>query len=322
VSKIKTFTLSTETVMKMGNKRVLIKSDGLDLSCFSENPLMLADHDWTTGGIIGKWENVKIEGGKLLANAKFSTKKLKAIELKDLSDDDFLNAVSIGGTPLECHLETIDGEEVLVCTKFLVLEASLCAVPMNKGCIAFYNQYYQPIEAWTFSDFITPNIDKTTPDTDMDFERFALAMGLPKTATEAEIMAKMSEATAAATNLAAFQKAQKDNQRAEMVGILDKAVADNRLDATLKDGYLTLSETNFDLVKKTIEALQAPVKLSDMTRQPVAGVSTAVAGQESWTFSMHMERGTIMNLTKEQRDALYLAEFKVKPEDDISPVAK
>jgi hypothetical protein len=315
VAKIKTFTLSTETVMKMGTKRVLIKSDGLDLSCFSENPLMLADHDWTTGGIIGKWENIRVENGKLLANAKFSTKKAKAIELKDLSDDDFLNAVSIGGIPLECHIETIDNEEVLVCTKFLVLEASLCAVPMNKGCIAFYNQDYQPIEAWTFSDFVTPIIDQTTPNTDMDFEKFALAMGLPKTATEAEIMAKMSEANTAAANLLAFQNTQKANQKAEMEDVIASAIQENRMDVELKGFYLTASETDFAGAKKAVQELKAPVKLSDMTRQPVAGGASATL-KDNWTFSDYHKKGGLDKLSLEQQDALYLAEYGVSMKDD------
>jgi hypothetical protein len=35
-----------------------------------------------------------------------------------------------------------------------------------------------------------------------------------------------------------------------------------------------------------------------------------------------MDKGTLASLTKEQRDTLYLAEFKVKPEDDISPATR
>ena len=293
MAKKKLYPLSTENIMKMGEVYVLIKTDGIDLSCFSENPVMLADHEWDTNGIIGEWQNIEIKDGKLVATPRFSKTKARAIELEGLEGEDLLRAVSIGGEPLECHMEEMEGKEVLVCTKFLALETSFCAIPMNKGCIALYDKNHQRIEKWTFSDFITPITDKN-PNTNMSqFKNFALALGMNENATEAEVVAKMSENATAATNLATFQAAQKTNQRTQMVGILDKAVADNRLNATLKDGYLTLSETNFDLVKQTIEGLQTPVRLSDMTRQPVVGVGTAVAGRETWTFSDYEKKDPI-----------------------------
>lgn len=310
--------------MKMGDLHVLIKTAGIDLSCFSDNPVMLADHEWNTNGIVGVWEDVKIEDGKLVGTPRFSKTKPRAMELEGLEGEDILRAISIGGEPLACHVEEIDGLKVLVCDKFLALEASFCAIPRNRGCVAFYNKNHELMTTWTFSDFVTPIIDNT--NTDMDFEKFALAMGLPKTASEAEIMAKMSENATAASNLVAFQSAQKANQKTEMVGILDKAIADNRLDASLKEGYLVLSETNFDLAKKTIESLVAPVKLSDMTRQPVAGgVGVPVAGREAWTFSDY-EKKDPTGLEKMHTSnpamfsALYEAQYGVELDADMLKV--
>ena len=60
----KTFVVSDESVNSYG---YTILTAGIDLSRFEKNPIMLLQHD--SKNIIGKWENVRIEDNKLLADA-------------------------------------------------------------------------------------------------------------------------------------------------------------------------------------------------------------------------------------------------------------
>lgn len=320
MAKKKTFILSTENPMKVGEVYVIVKTDGIDLSYFSENPVMLADHDWSTNGIIGAWMGLRKEDGKLVAEPRFATKKPYAIELKDLVEEELLNVASIGVEPLECHVEEINGQNYLICDKSLALEASLCGVPKNRGCIAFYDKDRQLIEDWTFSDFI-PNNDKTPKTNNMDLKKVAQMLGLSENATEMEVTLKLSENAQAGTQLQALLLSQKNAQKAEITALVDKVIAENRLDAMLKTGYLTLAEADFNLAKATLESLPFPTKLSDMARQTPSQV-VPPSGAEAWTFSDHFKKGTLNTLSKDQYNDLYRKEFGILPEQDISPSAK
>lgn len=69
----KTFVLHDETVNTYGFRML---TDGANLAEFRKNPVMLLDHmDWKLP--IGRWENIRKEGGKILADAVFDMRDPK-----------------------------------------------------------------------------------------------------------------------------------------------------------------------------------------------------------------------------------------------------
>ena len=61
-----TFIVSDESVNSYG---MIILTAGIDTSRFEQNPVMLYMHERAT--IVGRWENIRKENDKLLADAVF-----------------------------------------------------------------------------------------------------------------------------------------------------------------------------------------------------------------------------------------------------------
>ncbi|MBR4583052.1 MAG: hypothetical protein IKO34_04485, partial [Bacteroidales bacterium] len=66
---MKTFVLCDSSSINSQGFRIPL--EGMNLDRFRVNPVMLYQHDKYS--VIGKWENIRIEDGKLLADAKFDS---------------------------------------------------------------------------------------------------------------------------------------------------------------------------------------------------------------------------------------------------------
>lgn len=120
------FIVSTESWDSHGER---IKVDGINISEYKKNPVVLWGHDGFNLPI-AKATKVWKEGGKLMARAKFYLKDEFARKVYDYIVDGFLNAVSIGGTVDEW---ASDG---LTISKMTMKEFSVVSVPANPDAIA------------------------------------------------------------------------------------------------------------------------------------------------------------------------------------------
>ena len=64
-----TFILNDESVINSYGFQIL--SSGGKLQRFLDNPVMLSNHLNTNENVIGKWENVKFQDGKIMADSNF-----------------------------------------------------------------------------------------------------------------------------------------------------------------------------------------------------------------------------------------------------------
>ncbi|MDR2765327.1 MAG: peptidase, partial [Tannerella sp.] len=97
MAKAKTFILHDESVNTYGFRML---TSGADLTEFRKNPVMLLDHnDWNLP--IGRWEHIRVEDGKILADAVFDMKDARAKQVAGKVEDGFLRAASIGAWPPE-----------------------------------------------------------------------------------------------------------------------------------------------------------------------------------------------------------------------------
>lgn len=129
-----TFVLSDATVDRMGDT---IEPGGWDLRWFRKNPIALFGHD--SGFPIGKWADVRVEGGKLLGRLTLAAEGTSARidEIRRLVEQGVLRAVSVGFKPLEAEpkdkaqpwgAQTYKRQELL--------ETSLVSVPANPAALA------------------------------------------------------------------------------------------------------------------------------------------------------------------------------------------
>lgn len=127
-----TFVLSDETVNSNG---FVVLTEGIETTAFERNPVMLYMHN-RDGNVIGRWDNVRKEGKRLLADAVFDENTELGARVKKQVDDGFLRAVSIG---IEClSQETLNGVETV--TKCRLIEASIVDIPSNTNAVKLFRR--------------------------------------------------------------------------------------------------------------------------------------------------------------------------------------
>lgn len=176
---MKRMTLSTDRLNRYGYR---IKTDGIDLTGFLKNPVMLFGHNtWMMP--VGRWDDVKVEGGKLTGVPVFDESDEMGKALKSKFEGGFVFAASIGFKPIETSSQDLlPGQTLETVIKCELLEASIVCVPGNADATLSYDAN---------STLAISPITPISPD--MDLKKFALALGLPETATEADCLSAITK---------------------------------------------------------------------------------------------------------------------------------
>lgn len=141
---------------------------------FDANPVMLYDHD--TKQVIGRWENRRIEGGKLLATPVFDLKDETGADIARRVKDGFLRGVSVGILPLT--MEEINGEYTL--KDWELIEASITPIPSDAGAVRLYNEKREIISFEQLRLNMEDKNKNTTSKTDYRamYKQVCFALGL------------------------------------------------------------------------------------------------------------------------------------------------
>lgn len=128
------FVMSTESKDRMGD---IIEQSGWNLREFKKNPIALFAHDHRLP--IGTWENVRVEGKRLLGVLKLAQEGTSQIvdDVRRLIEQGILKAVSVGFSAQE--YEAIDKDDPWGPIRFkktTLLETSVVSVPANAEALA------------------------------------------------------------------------------------------------------------------------------------------------------------------------------------------
>lgn len=126
-----TFVVSDESVNSYG---MVTSTAGIDTSRFEQNPVMFYMHERAT--IVGRWDNIRKEDDKLLADAVFDDTTPIGKQVKDQVEKGFLRAASIGIEIVE--RKTIKGVDTV--TKCILNEISIVDVPANENALKLYRR--------------------------------------------------------------------------------------------------------------------------------------------------------------------------------------
>lgn len=127
-----TFVLSDESVNSYG---FVVLTEGIDTTAFERNPVMLYMHN-RDGNVIGRWENIRKDGKRLLGDAVFDDSTELAATVKKQVEKGFLRSVSIG-------IEQIATEElngVQTVTKCRLIEVSIVDIPSNENAVKLFRR--------------------------------------------------------------------------------------------------------------------------------------------------------------------------------------
>lgn len=128
-----TFILNDET--KVNQKGFRILNSGLDLERFKSNPVILDSHNNDTKGVIGRWENIKIEGHLLTAEPVFDTNSEQGKKIAEQVKNGFLKGCSLGIDPISKDNFVVNDSGELILSKGDIYEASIVAIPNNANAL-------------------------------------------------------------------------------------------------------------------------------------------------------------------------------------------
>lgn len=110
---------------------------GIDLKRFRQNPVMLNGHWNSNENVIGRWEAIKTEDGKLSGEPVFDIDDAKAAAIAGKVERGFINAVSMGLLFEREHMiQEPTGKYLL--SKCELIEVSFVAIPANAGSVRLY----------------------------------------------------------------------------------------------------------------------------------------------------------------------------------------
>ncbi|MCQ2250612.1 MAG: HK97 family phage prohead protease [Bacteroidales bacterium] len=107
---------------------------GINLERFKANPVMLYQHD--TERILGHWENIRVEDGKLMADPAFDTDDEEMKPIIGKIERGHLKGCSVGMRVL--RFETTPTGEMLAAESEL-MEASIVTIPSDANALVLYN---------------------------------------------------------------------------------------------------------------------------------------------------------------------------------------
>lgn len=125
------FIISDESVNSYG---YIVKTDGIDTTVFERNPVMLYMHERKT--VVGRWENIRKEGNKMLADAVFDESTELGRTVKAQVENGFLRSASIGVDIIEDTV--INGVKTI--TKCSLFEVSIVDIPANQNALKLYRK--------------------------------------------------------------------------------------------------------------------------------------------------------------------------------------
>ncbi len=289
------FVLNDET--QLNSYGFKIKTSGISLKRFKNNPVMLDYHLHGNQSVIGKWLDLKKENGLLTAEPEFDKDDKNAQEIAGKVQRGYIKGASMG---IEFEMEdfkNVDGE--LVLEKCSIYEASIVSIPSNPGAL----KLYQNGELLSKSDvkalclsvaqntptppektepkkknipmklqlsqlaFVALGFDNHTKELDPEIVNQAI-LKLSKdnenlTTVNAELKTKVQE----------FETKEKQAKEKQATDLVDLALKEGRITADKKDTFLSLAQSNYELAKDTIAAMPAKKTFS-------TGVSTPTTGAE------------------------------------------
>lgn len=299
--------ITNESVNSYGFR---VLTAGIDLEQFKRNPVLLYMHE--RGNVIGYVDNVQVENGEVTGELVFDEASELSIRCKKQYEVGSLRMVSVGLDPKE----TSDARELLLegqtrptVTKSKLVEVSLVDIGANDDAIVMKNDG-TTIELEKDGDCLLPLLNNNPiKQTTMDLKKLALQLGLPETADEATILAKIADLQKEA-GVSVTLKAENDELKlASITTLVDAAVNEKKITIENKEHFVNLGKTiGAEELKKTLAAMSPNVKLSGVLSHQGGGSSQ----QGAYTKLSEVPESELLTMRKEDKETykrLFKAEY-------------
>lgn len=288
-----------------------VLTSGMDVVQYQRNPVLLYMHE--RGQVIGCVKDLKVEGEDVTGELLFDEATELSKRCKKQWEFGSLKMVSVGIDIVEMSEEKsmlVQGQTRPTIVKSKLFEVSLVDIGSNDDSIVMKKDGSQ-IELGKDGVCAIPLLNNNQNINQMDQKVIALQLGLPDTATEDEIKAKMEELKASKAQVTALEKEKETLTLAAITQAVETAITEKRIGADRKDQFINLGKSiGVDELKKTFEAMSPQVKLSTVITQhggAPAGVTKATYAKLSDVPEDELETMRAENLDAYKK--LYKAEY-------------
>lgn len=264
MDKNKRVRISNESVNCYGTR---ILTSGLDITQYERNPVLLYMHQ--RGTVVGMVKDIKVEGQDVTGELVFDEATDLSRQLKKQWDFGSLKMVSANIQVLEMSDDEallMEGQDRPTITRSRLFEVSVVDIGGNDDAIVLTHEgktlALKAADGAQAIDTVLPLLNSDNnplkQKKDMELKQLALQLGLPETATEAEVNAK----------IVALEQAQKEVEQMKLAAIgeaVDNAIRQKRIAANMKSHFVELGQkVGLADLKVVLSAMQPQQKLSGM----------------------------------------------------------
>jgi hypothetical protein len=295
----KTFVIHDES---LNSKGFWMLTAGCDLTQFRKNPIMLWNHNNSYGDSrqeklpIGHWENIRIQGTQILADAVFDGDEFSQTIAQKV-ESGTLRMASVGANAIDKTANpklVKPGQRYETVTKWVLKEASIVNIGANNNALALsdvvlYDEGSNIIELSDSGDCPLKELQQTQNSDNMN--QVKKLLNLSDEATEQEVLNKLNplltlseelekekqDKQALQTKLDEIELAEKEARTIDAKNQIAEAFKDGRLNAD-KEGktekfWLSAFESDYKLAAENLAALpkHKPISVQLGEDVPVTG---------------------------------------------------
>ncbi len=262
--------LTNDTLNSYGYR---VLTEGVDMEQYERNPILLYMHN--RGQVIGVIKELKRENGEITGELAFDEATELSRQCKKQWEFGSLRMVSIGFNVIETsdapeHI--VAGQRFPTVTKSQLHEVSLVDIGANNDAIRLYKDG-QLLTRGDGVDCPLPRLNhKPNNNPQMDIKTLALQLGLPETADEAAVNAKLAELKGSKEESDKMRAENEPLKLAQITTAVDAAVAAKKIPADKKQHFIDMGKKlGIEDLNATLDAISPVQKLSSVLEAEPAG---------------------------------------------------
>lgn len=312
MSKGKRVRITNDSLNSYGTR---VLTAGMNVEQYQRNPVLLYMHE--RGNVIGYVKDLKVEDGEVTGELMFDEASELSIRCKKQYEFGSLKMVSAGLDILETSEDPellVQGQTRPTVTKSKLFEVSLVDVGSNDDAIVLQKDG-KKITLGKDSECPLPLLNNNNQNQkQMEQKMVAMQLGLPATATEAEINAKLDELKTAKEENERLQQKNAALTLASITAAVEKAVGEKRITPDKKDEFINLGkEVGLEKLESILSAISPQMKLSSV----IGHQGGAATEPTTYKKLSDVPSGQLTTLRKEQPDEykrLYKEEYGMECE--------
>lgn len=242
-----------------------VLTEGVDVSQFERNPVLLYMHK--RGNVIGYVKDVRVDNGEITGELLFDEATELSRQCKRQFEFGSLRMVSAGLDIKEMSEDKkflVQGQTRPTVTKSMLTEVSLVDIGANPDAIVLTRDGKE-VRLGKDGECDLPIINNAIKQKEMDLKNLAVQLGLPETATEADVNEKLTLMKSAEEENQQLRQENETLLAARIEGVVSKAVAEKRIGEDKRSHFVELGKKigAADL-EATFAAMSPHVRLSQV----------------------------------------------------------